>query len=765
MNNESWEGNNPYQKEKTETGAEKEVPVVQESPEFFCNRIKNKATRDVANFQEGFEMIINRANSEGLTIDEGDKNALNELNQEAEEAKKILIDEISGRLPQTPLNNSYFPTPPPLPWESMDIPPPPFSSEKRATPPPFPKEWKDIPHPPVQAERRVTPPPFPPLSEEYQISKMEEREVESTEALSPRETSKKIFAEERQELAEQIRAERELQRKRLLSMKKAIEVLVSSPESIDGLKEDGEFGKIFEMQSTEASELGARIESSELSLQDAQEEKANISNLISNSEGIKSLKAKLVEHYAKADALSKERFETTKKTVEQTLLRNNIFIVHTFLTDELRHNSNSNISKRATIEDDLDTLMSLEPAISTSSVAPGCKHGLWGERIGVILGGGEIKGVVQTDEGTLTGGIKERFGKMSNSHEIDEAVSDRRERGYNELVVNNPKVFGFFQNVNIDESGRMLGFSVSQWSSAIDKKQMKDQFLNYMKIGRDRGMPALIMTPDRRLFEFISVDDNGIVTIGSEITPEQVATGRAGLQKEERIKVGKEIIDKNLFSSISDQGEAKRIIAELSDQEANVELTREEYIHYAKDNPGRIHGFPEHLLADKTFMTEIAQYDPVSTYYLADKNLKKDIDFIKHIYSLKKTGIESSIYASMPEELKKNEAIAILAIENNDFDRLDASFADSPVIWEKLMDKIVENKDPTKWFSRNIGEMQVATVSLNMTSEKGGMVNLSERLVADKNFVRKLNERYLNYEFEVDPYQQIVVTKLGEENV
>jgi hypothetical protein len=160
-------------------------------------------------------------------------------------------------------------------------------------------------------------------------------------------------------------------------------------------------------------------------------------------------------------------------------------------------------------------------------------------------------------------------------------------------------------------------------------------------------------------------------------------------------------------------------------------------------------------------MTEISQFDPVSTYHLADENLKRDVDFIKHIYSLEKTFIKGSVYASMPEDLKKDESIAVLAIENNDFDSIDAGLADSPLVWEKLIDKIVEKENPDNWFSRDIGEIQVANIYLSMSTDKGGIVNLSKRLISDEIFIGKLNERYPKYRFEVDKYQQVFATKLA----
>ena len=121
------------------------------------------------------------------------------------------------------------------------------------------------------------------------------------------------------------------------------------------------------------------------------EELENLSQLIEGDSSRQKIAEKIKEHYAKADKIARNEFESTQKTVEQTILRNKAFIVHTFLlTEELRHNENSNVSSKATLEDDINILLSLEPSISSSSVIPGVKQGLWSERIGVVIGGGDI---------------------------------------------------------------------------------------------------------------------------------------------------------------------------------------------------------------------------------------------------------------------------------------------------------------------------------------------------------------------------------------
>lgn len=764
--------------QKPETQESHEAPRSVENPEELRQQITSEAEKQTDQFKQecadDLSRVEVRAEKDGLIVDGEDKKGLEDLGIEAEEAKKELETEIAptksqsekanivgvtrdrnfegsvivktedeeGRITGYALRKNSHGN-----WEGNEI-----------------RYMKDGSIGPVYQLHEAD---FSKLGEKgildsYEdMPAMKDRTTKNPELLSEKEASKKFLAEERKKLAQEIREQRKAQHERLSVLKTSIEKANNSSESIEGELEDRQYAQFAERQSDEADAITERLSSSELNEQESSDERENIGQLIASSGEVKSLKSKLEDHYTKADTIAKKKFESMQKSVEQTMIRNNAFIVHTFLLDErLRHNENSNIAQRATLEDDIDILLSLEPSISTSSVVPGSKQGLWGGRIGVVIGGGDIRGIAQTDNGTVTGGIKMRNGEVSSSKEIDEKVSDKGERGYNELVVNNPEVFGFFQNVQIDKSGNMIGFKKTD--SEQDNKSYKEDFLKYIDLAIQKGMPPLIMTPDRRLFEFASINNDGIVSVGAEITPEQVAKGKAGLPNEKRTEIGEQIITKNLFRRIDDQKEAKEIIAELSGKEkSGVELSQEEYLAYARDNQGRFHDFPKHLLEDKNFMLEAARFNPVSAYEYAGENLKKDMEFIKHTYSLEKKNVTSSIYSLMPDEIKKNENIALLAIENNDFENIDSTLADSPAVWEKIVDKIVEKNNPAKWFSRNVGEQQVAGTTFYMKKGFSG-VDMTEKLTADTSFIQRLNTKYPNYKFEIDEYKQLLVTKLAE---
>jgi hypothetical protein len=677
--------------------------------------------------------------------------------------------------------------PPPLPsWAkrppSPDVMPPlpPISSPESGTTPPVPAGYgyaepawpgKELGlTPPLTPEFGVTLPPQisgesavpDPQKIAYEgVSQLKERDIENPELLSEKEASKKFLSDERRKIAEEIRAERRRSRDNLaeLSARTEIECVFPVEAEKDFEQMAAHYDTLSDERAAEANDIARRLSDSEMSEEDITEERENIRMLVDNDDRLRVLREKLAEHYAKAEGLAKEKFEELQKNVEQTIVRNNSFIVHTLTThQELRHNELSNVTGRAKLEDDIDLLLSLEPSISTSSITPGLKTKLFQEefgKIGMIIGGGDIVGATQSDAGSKSMGIKDRriIGQDGvSTDEIDKTITER-EAGdtYNEIVVNNPKVFGIFKSVDIDESGKMMG--------------SPREFERYVNIATKKGVPPYIMTPDRRIYEFVSIDDDGIVTIGNEITPEQVATGNAGLPNEKRKKIGNEILRKHLFKDIHDHHEAKSIVSSLSeDGPDETHLSRDEYLDQLKNNPGEIvfqlSSFPESLRGDKQFMLESAKIDAVYTYEKATEDLKKDPDFVRKVYALQKNQqqTESLIYR-LPDNLQKDPEIALIAIENDELDGLDISLADVPQVWESIMNKKVEDADPNQSFVRGIGEEQILTPLLSMRSENS-MISISERLLTDPNFVDKLNKRYPNFKFIVDKYKQLRVTKL-----
>ncbi len=107
----------------------------------------------------------------------------------------------------------------------------------------------------------------------------------------------------------------------------------------------------------------------------------------------------------------------------------------------------------------LKILTTFEPTISTSTIKEGDDWKRMWSRMGVILSGGSIESASFADQGSRARGIKERENQQSGPiHEqIEKAImteKDPNQLGYNELVVKNPEISGFY--VCLDETNDII---------------------------------------------------------------------------------------------------------------------------------------------------------------------------------------------------------------------------------------------------------------------------------------------------------------------
>jgi hypothetical protein len=463
------------------------------------------------------------------------------------------------------------------------------------------------------------PPPPPQAGKVPEILVLKERQIENPEDLSVRKFSKENLAPDRAQLAAEITRERREGRDKISELRVRTNLLKQKLERAGQNAESAQTElESFETQRTErANSLAGRfrnflrietqrygdllssvesktaeIELSKVEQEEASEElEESMKQLVDIDESLASLRDRISGHYSEAG-------DKMHRTVEQTMLRNNAFFVHTINEQPaLRHNENSNVSAEATFEDDLDILLSLEPSLSASSLSPGMDDegkvsGLWSQSGGVLLAGGKISAASIQDVGTLSRGIKSRyaFGESNKSAaEIDAVVqAPRRSKpgelgGYNEMVIDNPEIAGYFKSGAMDEQGNL-------WANGLDTrknlerlhelynqnpnghayKEATDLFQRDLNRYRDRfnqiktkGLPFYAMTPDRRLFEVSQVNENGSLTFGPEITPEYVAKGRAGLPPEKRKEIGEVLLKKEVFRNQQTSEEAEQIIQEL----------------------------------------------------------------------------------------------------------------------------------------------------------------------------------------------------------
>ncbi|MFA7319506.1 MAG: hypothetical protein WC022_02820 [Parcubacteria group bacterium] len=463
------------------------------------------------------------------------------------------------------------------------------------------------------------------------IPTMKDRSAQVPELLDKKEASKKFLAEEREKLAQEILAERKRRREKMQTLKSELEKTGKIIENLDDAAGDSQYGKLSEMQSEEASATAeAFLSENGMDQQEAEDEKDNLEQLIENSDGLETIKQKLEAHYTKADSLAREKFESIQRSVEQTALRSGVFFVHTIQENErFRHNELSNVSSNTTYKDDASILLALEPTISASSVFSGRSEdgkvsGLWSDASGFLLGGGDIRYASRNDLDSKSEGIKKRI--VTNTREekqsiedIDTAVSKRgemeavyvehngvkvQEMGtvYNEFIIDNPKVFGYYQSVGVvedklfadgkhwvgDESTKYKYQELSRMKGDLDRIKSDPDYYPITPVSQESydeklsdfqkkiteykkrfeemfsmGNPLYVMDPDRNVYEYLGVNDDGTVNIGRQLTPEDVATGKAGLPVEKRKELGNNILKKAVFKEGKTAKEAEEIIENL----------------------------------------------------------------------------------------------------------------------------------------------------------------------------------------------------------
>ena len=566
MNNEKTKIESVKTLEKQE---DQEIPQSVESADELRQKIMSESQQETDSFKEESEgnlvQIETKENQEGLSIDVEDKEVLIGLSKEADAAQKEIVAELDSENKQQKISLEQA--------EKTKV-----CQNCGAVIMTGNKFCGECGNKIEKEQKRYE-----------NKSEMKERAIENPELLDKKDASKRFLSEERAKLAQELWAERKAQREKLSTLKINIENALEAQESIYGQQEDTQYGKIVEAQSGEANTMANRMElSANLNEQDSKDEKGNIAQLISNSENIKSLKIKLEEHYAKADAISKEHFDTLNRSLEHVMLRNNAFLVHTITEIEgVRHNANSNVSAEATIEDDIDILLSLEPSVSASSIVSGNRSSLWanGNR-GFLIGGGQIGEAGHGDLGTHGDRIKKRTsaaGENASIEKIDEVIGRDKgtHTGMNEVVINNPEVFGFFQQAGKDENGRFWVGSVEEtrhiseklpnfYGSGIDHpgnknrlKKKSEQYRKNFSIATERGIPLYVMTENREVYECLNVNDDGTIEVGKQLTPEEVVTGRAGLPLERRKEIGEKLLEKKIFKKQETQEEAREIINEL----------------------------------------------------------------------------------------------------------------------------------------------------------------------------------------------------------
>ena len=657
------------------------------------------------------------------------------------------------------------------------------------TPPPLPEDTKDKSPKHLSSEagsQEV-------VEEGVAENTSPERSFPELEKMSEKEASKKLLSEERTELARYIKQERAKNRDKILELKTRLSLLENSlsQEQIDLEYSESNLRELKELRveqantfmgrlktigekigiNTTLSEIDEKISDSEFRAQSAREriemakeEKLNLENLLDSDTSLQEIKKRLEEHYARAGELSEQEYERQRRSIQQVCARNNAFILHGVetMSREMRPHETSPVSEKATLENELDILMALEPSISTSSFRTGTNARLFGNRtFGVILGGGDVKSA-HGGTATVPRSIKERSSIADNlsSEEIDEKIKGHVS-GFNELNVDNPKIFGVFKRVE-EKNGTFV---------IAEEEKLKD-FNEHLTLAEQRGLPQFVLTPENRIFEYLSVDELCRVSVGSEVNPLDVANRGSGVTNEDRKKAGSRVINSYVFDNIRHHKEAKEIVGGLSGEENSQELSRWEYLENLYANPekawNRLNDYPEELKSDPSFIKEVMEIPSLHVVgflgkmhdFAGGRKLLEDPEFIRSVYDKVKPekGRRPDILHKVPEKIL-NKDLLIYGIEHSDSLRgvLKEEHLSDPDVRETIIQKEIEMFD-IKPFDRVDVFKTIPSLPMEDSSERFSLSN-------EPSFIAGVREKYKG-EYNIEVYEPdpryFLVTKIDQ---
>lgn len=515
--------------QKPEAEGKKEAPTTQETPEVLRDRMEKQATGDVAIFRkEGNQRlgtIETRAVSEGLAIDHGDKAALNGLNQEAENACQELMGEISDRKSSSAEIETR---------SSQD-------GENNIRD--FAKRYSSFRRSEVAAQILQ-------MRKEY-AAKKEQTQQQNLE-----------IQEQKAKLTQEI----EIAKERMEKIEKIISDFEKSIQEQQS-KLWYKFTNLFVQRELDDERVLKIAQEKLTQTQEEAREKATLldetKEVILESAGLEEAKKELKSFYSEQSAI-KSRFEEEReqRDLARVSKEKGVAFIHGLPLDnfEMNNTSANNAvidSQNVDAQSKIQMIMGLEPTLSTSTVNEGAKYnkGMM-YPFGVILKGGEVVSAYRGDAGTEALGLYARKSKYDNdldqsviqkdiSQKIDESIenpleagtmtSDLSGLGYNEIVVENPKISGLY--INLENASSKL----------LDISQIK-------VISENLGLPVIGLK-DGKMFDLI----NG----GKEITLDEILESGSNLNDQERLAMADNAIESVFSKNGAIPLEAKRKLEKL----------------------------------------------------------------------------------------------------------------------------------------------------------------------------------------------------------
>ena len=395
---------------------------------------------------------------------------------------------------------------------------------------------------------------------------------------SVREYTREQTSEERKNLAEKIanlrrekfESDRELEQRldtllreaegKKINAEEAVKQITESEEQLSQLRENL-ISRVVHFR--EIQKLERQVGEKKIDQEKFNEQYRETQELISSLDAqkgdrskIEQAKSLLGEFYAgkEKEWLNFEK-EEKDRDVKNVLEQYDVAMVHALISRGAP-SENTLLRSDITWQEKLKIILAFEPTISTSTISPE-QQATW-RNMGVILSGGRVEAASSGDAGTQAKGLKNREVRKSNP-EIYDPTGQRRsietqlqnatsKRGaYNEIVVGNPEVAGFFIKIQEDGSIEELGDMDGFVSPNEVFKTVQEMNLPLFVI---KGGEVYRSSPDmaeKVLSDPVRGTYKTIMKFGEKIPPMELAKLPGVLDKEKQSELAMEIMNDSPF--------------------------------------------------------------------------------------------------------------------------------------------------------------------------------------------------------------------------
>ncbi len=243
------------------------------------------------------------------------------------------------------------------------------------------------------------------------------------------------------------------------------------------------------------------------------------------------------------DARFEARNLREEEAIQSVANSYNVLAVHGFKKEAVV-GDNSLLKPGVNWQERLKILLSFQPTVSTSTFRLGkdTSRNLWSP-IGVILKGGEVQSAYPQDAGTIAQSFVKRqeWGRKSEpiADQLDRAINARDELGYNELIISEPEIAGFY--IHLGDSNETSGFLTPE--SEIDPKEIFD-------FAREVGVPVFVIQDGDVFTAELTTERIGLldtyevpkINKGEKLSIEAIMQDGTGITQSKKLEMKQQIL-------------------------------------------------------------------------------------------------------------------------------------------------------------------------------------------------------------------------------